>query len=77
MIRKLLKCRVASDATLARFGQLLCFGGACAIPVLGFRKFAELDMSEAQLLIGVLATMSLALLCTVVGLYLERQTKAA
>ncbi len=77
MIRKVLKCQLASDAAVARFGQVFCFGGACAIPVLVFRKFAELDMSEAQLLTGVLATMSLALLCTVLGLHLEPRAKTA
>ena len=76
MIAQLLKCRVASDATVARFGQFICFGGACAVPALVFRRFAELDMSEAQLLIGAVATMSLALLFTLVGLYLERQARA-
>jgi hypothetical protein len=77
MITQLLRRKVASDAAVARFGQVICFGGACTIPVLAFRKFAELEMSEAQLLTGVLATMSVALLCTVAGLCLERQMSTA
>jgi uncharacterized membrane protein len=77
MITQLLKRRVGSDGAVARFGQVICFGAACIIPILAFRRFAELDMSEVQLLIGVLATMSLALLCAVAGLHLERQKKGS
>lgn len=77
MIAQFLKRSVVSDGAVARFGQVICFGAACIIPILVFRRFAELEMSEAQLLIGVLATMSMALLCTILGLHLERQTKAA
>jgi len=62
---------------VARFGQVVSFVGACLIPVLAFRKFPELELSEAQLLIGVIATMSLALFCTVLGLFLESRTRAA
>lgn len=68
--------RVASDNVVARLGQAVCFGAACLVPVLVFRKFAELEMSEPQLLIGVLMTMSMALLCTVLGILLEPKTKA-
>lgn len=77
MIRQFLSRRVASEAAAARFGQLACFAAACLIPVLAFRKFPELELSEAQLLIGVVATMSLALSCTVLGVLLESKTKAA
>ena len=58
---------IASDSLVARLGQAVCFGGACLIPVLVFRRFAEIDLSEAQLLIGVLATMSMALLLALIG----------
>jgi hypothetical protein len=75
MITQLLKRRLVPDRTVARVGQMLCFGCACAIPVLAFWKFARIEMSEAELLIGVLATMSMALQCMLVGLYLETQAK--
>jgi hypothetical protein len=45
--------------------------------VLVCRKFATIELSEAELLIGVLATMSMALLCTVFGVLLEPKAKAA
>ena len=77
MVTKLLNRRVASDAAVVRLGQLACFGAACTIPVLVIRKFSQLDLSEVQLLIGVLGTMSLALLCTIVGLCLENLRKPA
>ncbi len=70
MIKQLLVSKVASDKAVARFGQLICFGGACLVPVLVFRKFADLELSEAQLLIGVLATMSMALMFAVLGMLL-------
>ncbi len=75
MITNLLKRRVVSDAAVFRVSQLACFGAACMIPVLVIRKLSQLDLSEAQLLIGVPGTMSLALLCTVVGLCLENLRK--
>ena len=76
MIRKLLTYKVASDSAVHRLGQMLCFTGACLIPVLAFRKFATLEITEAELLIGVIATMSLALLLTLLGLSLEPRKAA-
>jgi hypothetical protein len=46
-----------------RIGQGMAFLGVCLIPVLVFRKFAEIEMSEGQLSIGVATTMTLAMLC--------------
>ena len=77
MIKQLLTRKVASDAAVARFGQAVCFGAACLVPVLALRRFAELEMTEPQLLVGVLATMSVALLCTALGVLLEPKTKPA
>ncbi len=77
MIKQLLTRRVVSDAAVARVGQVVCFGAACLIPVLALRRLAELEVSEATLLIGVITTMSMALLCAVVGFLLESKSKAA
>jgi hypothetical protein len=77
MIKQLLVSKVASDKAVARFGQIVCFGGAGLVPVLVFRKFADFELSEGQLFIGVLVTMSMALILTLLGLFLERKTKAA
>ena len=77
MITRLLKNRVITDKTVARIGQVTCFGCACVIPVLAFWKFARINMSEAELLIGVLVTMSMALQFALIGLHLETEAKAA
>ncbi len=77
MIKQLLTRRVVSDVLVARVGQVVCFGAACLIPVLALRRLAALEVSEATLLIGVITTMSMALLCAVVGFLLESKSKAA
>ncbi len=76
MIRRLLTRRLVSDTMAARLGQVVCFGGACLTPVLVCRRFTELELSEAQLLIGVLATMSMALVLASAGVLLEPQSQA-
>jgi len=75
-MRKLLKHKIVSDYVFARFGQIFCFSAACLIPVIVFRKFAKMEMTEANLLIGVLATMCLALLMTIIGILLEPPKKS-
>ncbi len=77
MIKQLLTRRVVSDTVVTRLAQVVCFGGACVIPVLVFRKFSALELSEAQLLIGVLTTMTLAVGLTVPGVLLEPKSRAA
>ena len=76
MIGRFFSRRVASNAAAARCGQAACFACACLIPVLVFQRFTEIELSEAQLLIGVVATMSLALHCAVLGELLKSKTKA-
>ena len=44
MIKQWLTRKVASDTAVARLGQVVCFAGACVIPVLVSRKFAELEL---------------------------------
>ena len=77
MLTLLFKRRVVSDAAMTRLAQVVSFGCACGIPVLAFWKFTRIDMSEAEILIGVLATMSMALQFTLVGLHLETRARAA
>jgi hypothetical protein len=77
MILSLLKRQVVSERSLARVGQGVAFVGAGLIPVLVFRRFAEVEMFEGQLLIGVVATMSLAILCAMLGMLLDSRTKVA
>ncbi len=77
MITRIFTRRIASDAAIARLGQAVCFGSACLIPVIVLRRFAALELTEAELLMGVLATMSMALLCAVLGMLLQPAIKAA
>ena len=77
MIQHFLKRRMASDASVARLGQVVAFAAACLVPVLVFRRLPEIDLTEAELLIAVLATMSMALLCAVMGELLGAKAKAA
>ena len=77
MIRQVLMRKIASDSLVARLGQAVSFGGACLIPVLVFRRFADVELSEGHLLIGVLTTMSTALVCAVTGALLEPKSKAS
>ena len=77
MITQSLTHRVASDTGVIRICQAACFAAAGLIPLLAFHKFAEMELSEVHLLVGVLATMSLALFYTALGVLLESKTKAA
>ena len=77
MVTTMLTRRVSSAKADARVGMAVCFVSACLIPVLSIRRLAALDLTETELILGVLASMSLALLCTVAGLLLESKTKAA
>lgn len=74
---RLFKSHVVSERAVARLGQGIACAGACLIPVLAFRRFAEIEVSEAQLLIGVATTMSLAVSCAMLALLLESKTRAA
>ncbi len=75
-MKQFLTRSIVSDSAVARVGQTVCFGGACLIPVLVFRRFTEIEISEAQLIMGVLATMSMALVCSLAGMLLEPKAKA-
>ena len=77
MMKQFFTRTIASDKVVARIGQAVCFGGACLIPVLVFRRFAQLELPEAQLITGVLATMTMALVLTLSGVLLEPKTKTA
>ena len=77
MITQLLKRRVASDTGMIRVVQAACYIAAALIPVLAFRKFADWELAEAHLLVGVIATMSMAVFYTALGVLLEFKTKAA
>jgi|GEM_PF-2744874 len=67
--------RVASGQAVLRTLEAACFAAATLIPVLSFHKFAELELSESQLLVGVLATLMTALFYTALGVLIEFKTR--
>jgi UPF0716 family protein affecting phage T7 exclusion len=77
MMTQFLRRRIPTAAAAARLEQAACFITACLIPVLTFRKFAEIEMTDAELTIGVLATMTLAVLCAVLGLLLRSESRGS
>jgi MFS superfamily sulfate permease-like transporter len=77
MIPQLLTRKVASDSLVIRIVQAGCFVAAVLIPFLAFRRFAELELSGAPLLVGVLGSMAMALFFTVLGVLLHLNVKAA
>jgi len=76
MVTQWLTRPVVSDAAVARVVQAGCFGAAGLIPWLAFRKFAELELSASDLMVGVLATLAVAVFFTGLGLLLEFKARA-
>ena len=77
MIIRLLKRRVASDAALLRMSQALILITGCLIFVLGFYRLADLELKEAQLLLGIAVLCSLWLQCGVLYVLLEPRRRTA
>ncbi|MBL9175484.1 MAG: hypothetical protein JNL10_18220 [Verrucomicrobiales bacterium] len=71
MKTSMIQRNILPDRTVLRAVQASCFAAAALIPTLAFRKFAEVDLSRAGLLVGVLSALTLAFLCTVLGVFLE------
>ena len=66
-----------TPAADARRAQVLAFLAAGVVLVLAFRKFGGMDLTEFQIMMAVLATMSLSLLCVLLGLVCGRKPEAA
>jgi hypothetical protein len=77
MITQFLKRRVASETGVIRFVQASCHVAAALIPVLAFPNFADWELAEAHLLVGVMATLSMAVFYAALSVMLEFKTKAA
>lgn len=77
-LSRILGWRIGTDASDVRLGQALCFAAAPTVLVLAFRKLSELPISESEAVIGMLASMAVALLLVVLGLILPlaQQRKA-
>ncbi len=77
MIIRLLKYRVASDAAWLRISQGLVLITGCLIFVLGFYRLADLELKEAQLLLGIAVLCSLWLQCGILYVLLDPKRRTA
>ncbi|HUT32365.1 MAG TPA: hypothetical protein VNE39_02705 [Planctomycetota bacterium] len=66
-IARLAKARVTTDFFDARLGQLVCFVAAVALFVIAVLKLCRLQLTEGQLVIGLLAAIACSLLLVVLG----------
>ena len=62
--------RLISEVTLCRVAQHVTFGVALLTLVLGLWKLARLEMTEAQLFLGVLLVLTLTMVEVLAGLVL-------
>jgi hypothetical protein len=67
-LSRILRTRITSDTFDARLPLGICTCAGVLLLVLSFRNFAEADLDESQLLLGVLASVCLSLLFIVAGL---------
>lgn len=68
--RELAGVRVTSDRLAVQVARLLCFAAAPALLILALRGVVRLAATPGEILLGVLAGGSLALLLVVLGLVL-------
>lgn len=68
--RRLLDRRVVSDALAVRVAQGACFAAGPALLLISLRASARLAGTPGELLLGVLAGASVALLLVLMGLVL-------
>ncbi len=77
MIVQLLKRRIASDAAWLRISQALVLISGCLIFVLGFYRLADLELKEAQLLLGIGVLCLLWLQCGILCVLLDPKRRVA
>ena len=61
---------ISSDAFDTKLGQVVCFVGSVVTLVVSLWKLTQLDLTEAQLLFGLLLSLTVPLLLLIVGLVL-------
>jgi hypothetical protein len=62
--------RVTTDAFDVRLGQWLCFFGAPAILIAASLKMPELSVTEREALLGILASLGVAISVVILGIVL-------
>jgi hypothetical protein len=77
MITRLLKRRIASDVAWSKISQALVAIAGCLILVLGFDWLADLELTQAQLLLGIGVLFSLWLQCGILYVLLDPKRRTA
>lgn len=62
--------RLSTDTFDVRLSQWLCFAAAPAVLVMAVLKLSRLPLTEAEVLIGLLASLAVTLLLVILGLVL-------
>ena len=66
-IPRLAKASVTTDTFDGRLGQMVCFVAAVVLFALAVLKLSRLQLTEGQLVIGLLAAIACSLLLVVLG----------
>lgn len=69
-LRRLLHWKITSDATVVRIVQMACFVTAPALLILSLTSVTRFATTPGEVFLGVLASSTLALLMTIMGLLL-------
>ena len=77
MIAQMLKRRIGPESLKAQLVQGSVILTAAIFLVAGFRRIAELDLTEAQMLLGFGVVFSLVLQCFIVWLLVDLARKLA
>lgn len=77
MIAQLFKRRVGSESLIRQVVQGTVMLIAAIIFVAGFRKIAELELTETQMFLGFGIVISLVLQCFILWLLIDLKRKAA
>ena len=77
MIVKMLKRTVVADTSMAHFCQIVCAMVSGLVLVFGFRRLAELDLTESQLYTAMTGTLFLAGVFTILGFQCRAWRRAA
>ena len=65
--KRLFGAQISSETSDLRFGQVACIATALLVLCLGLWKLIHLDVSEIELLIGLLLTFCISVLFVILG----------
>ena len=73
-ITGVLNYKISTDVFDRTWGQVACFAAGVLVLALSFWKLTRLELTEAQLFLGVLLSLAVPLLCILIGLVLPMTT---